>query len=445
MTTPVNDRSVTTGQNPNSSTATPVTPSGVGSQPTTISSAGNTDYWQTFKTGLDSFGDFVRDLVVKALDGIRSGVGFIADWIAGKSMETSSSETTNQSPWQLPPETSSQTLNAATSQDPFAALPLTDAEKQKIYKIVHTLGTSQGMTGWMYLLREKDVLEKLGQEIQHVHPLKFAEYPLKHPTLIKDVDSLSKGPFTKGPFFAGFSEKMNRLGLPSLTECESGFARSLNVKLGDIDPFFRRSDWEGLFQFLIDVKNGRKSSTWVEPVPPPASTTSTTPPPAVISTTATSTSASGGSTTILITPPPVVHLADLPFERSDEVIVTDLLNCYSSRNPYLWLIWNRSHLQLQWTHLGVRHSLKLLAYMYSKPALMAQIDTIFTSYWTKWMFMNAFTGQLARTSFAEVRLYVDEFAQFCHLDPDQTRQLIQNGQWPQLVEQLHRSHLCRAS
>ncbi len=147
---------------------------------------------------------------------------------------------------------------------------------------------------------------------------------------------------------------------------------------------------------------------------------------------------------ILITPSPVVHLANLPFERGDEEITADLMNRYS-QNSRLWLTWNRSWLNLQWTHLGVRHPLKLLAYMYSKPPLMAQMDTTFAYYGTKSMFMSALTGQLARTSFVEVRPYIGEFAQVCHLDPNHTRQLIQNGQWHQLVEQLHRSYSAQRS
>ncbi len=292
MTAPVISTTASTTQNSSNPNITPASPIGVGSQLTTISSSSNssnTDYWQTVKSGLDSFGDFIRNLVIKALDAIRSSVGFIADWIAGKPMETPSSETTNPSPWQLLPVSSSQPSNVADSQDPFAALPLADLERQKIYTLVHTLGTSQGMTGWMTLLRQKRTLEELGQEINHVNPLKFIEYPLKHPTLIKDLDSLSQGSFTWGPFVAGFSEKMGRVSA-TLAGCKPGFARSLNINLADIDPFFANSDWEGLLKFLIDVKNGRKSSTWVEPAPH-ASTTSTASLPPEITTAGATTAA----------------------------------------------------------------------------------------------------------------------------------------------------------
>jgi hypothetical protein len=450
MTTPVTHTATTAMQSSINANTNPVAPIGLGSQPTTISSSSNSsdkDYWQNVKSGLDSFGDFIRNLVVKALDTIHSSIGFVADWIAGRPMEIPSTETTHQSPWQLPQETPLQTPHVVSSQDPFATLTLTDPERQKIYTIIHTIGISQGMTGWMTLLRQKSTLEQLGQEINHVHPLKFIEYPLKHRTLTKDLDSLSQSPLTWRPFVEGFSEKMRRENA-TLAGYKLGFARSLNVNLTDIDPFFASSNWEALLKFLIDVKNGRKNSVWIEPSPSPESTTSAAPPLSAetttiaVTTTAATAMDPSTSTPILITPSPVVLLANLPFERGDEEIMADLMNRYTQKSR-LWLLWNHGWLQLQWTHLGVRHPLKLLAYIYSNPALMTQMDAVFGYYGTKSMFTSALTGQLSRIPFAEVRPYIDEFAQVCQLDPNQTRQFIQNGQWYQLVEQLHRSYFAQ--
>jgi len=436
MTTPVTSSAAIATQNTvNSNTHSPV-PIGVGSQPTMLSSpssSNNSNYCETIKTSLGSFSDFIRTLVVNALEGIRSGIGFISGWIGGKSEEKP--QATSQPSWQLPIET--HILTTSSSQDPFAALPITDQEREKIYTIVHTIGTSQGMMGWMTLLRQKSTLEQLGQEIQHVHPFKFLEYSLKHETLKKDMDSLSQGPLTWRPFISGISEKMQRESA-TLAGCRIGLARSLNINLADIDPYLARSDWEGFVKFLIDVKNGRKSSAWIEPNVPATSsagsTTATLP--------ASTTSDASTSSAILMTPSPTVYLADLPFERGDEDILVDLMGRYSQNSRWR-LLWNYSHLNLQWTHLGARHPLKLLAYLYSKPALMTQMGTIFEYYGTKAIFISSMTGQLSKLSFVEIRPYIDEFAQVCNLDPNGVKQQIQNGQWHQLVEALLRSHLAR--
>jgi hypothetical protein len=251
------------------------------------------------------------------------------------------------------------------------------------------------------------------------------------------MDSLSQGPLTWRPFISGISEKMQRES-GTLAGCRVGLARSLNINLADIDPYLARSDWEGFVKFLIDVKNGRKSSAWIEPNVPATSSagsiTATLP--------ASTTSDASTSSAILMTPSPTVYLADLPFERGDEDILVDLMGRYSQNSRWR-LLWNYSHLNLQWTHLGARHPLKLLAYLYSKPALMTQMGTIFEYYGTKAMFMSSMTGQLSKLSFVEIRPYIDEFAQDCNLDPNGVKQQIQNGQWHQLVEALLRSHLAR--
>lgn len=457
MTTPVSGASSTSVQHVPNHDSSPATSIGLGSVQSTISSSANPDanpnYWDQVKTGFDSFSEFIRNLIAKALENIRSSLGFVAKWIHGKASNNTTGASTTQTQWQLPPETRSPAPSSpTTTQDPFASLVIQDEEMQKIYTLIHTIGTSQGVFGWVTLLREKNHMERLGQEVNHVHPFKFLEYICKHETLKRDLDSLSQGAYTWRPFVDGISEKFRREAA-NLAQYRIGFARSLDLNLADIDPYISRSDWEGFVRFLIDVKNGRRTSAWVEPAsnapttytPPGAgnsnaiSTTVPIPPmPNTLAVTTISIPPPDAASTSSIIPLPVPRLAELPLEREDERTIADLMSRYDNHNR-VRLAFESLPLFIQWRRLDSRHALKLLSYLYSNAALMDHMNNILNSN-KKNMFLSAFAERLSRTQFDQARPYIPDFAQICRLDANQMEAFIQNGQWPQLVEAMNQSY-----
>ncbi|MBS0604370.1 MAG: hypothetical protein JSS60_04940 [Verrucomicrobia bacterium] len=437
------------------------TPIGVGASSSSITppdtDPSKTDYWESIKGYAASFSEFLRNLVLGAVEGIRSALGAVAGWFGSSAAETPAEPSVN---WELPAETTQQRPTPQAHSpvaDPFSDLPITSSHRQKIYTLIHTMGT----TSAPMLLFKKAELEQIGVDIQNVHPLKFLDYIFRHPSLPRDMASLAESSLKWNPFVGGLSEKLRREA-STLPGCKTGFARSLNVSLSDLEPFFARSDWDGLVKFLIDVKTGKKTSVWAEPAPTPGATTTTiTPPPTPnpVTTTIvplTTTTGSGATTTdltaattttaaagITLTPPQLLHISDLPFDADDDRILTALVTNYAEHRR-AWLLWNRSALNLQWDHLGARHPLKLLAALYSKPALMTHIQTL-SSYWgTKSLFMGALTHQLGRLPIVQVRPYIDDFANVCGLDANRTKVHIETGNWNQVVEDLMQSHLARA-
>jgi hypothetical protein len=173
------------------------------------------------------------------------------------------------------------------------------------------------------LLRRTREMQRIGVELEKVPPLRFIEYIFKHPTLPKDMESISKSDLTWKPFVNGFGEKMRREAA-TIPLCLPGFARSLNVNLADIGPFIRSSNWNGLLRFLIDVKLKRRVSVFAQPPSVPGTTTTTPPAATTPLTTTTVTPADVTVTTAVTTletttitpptPPQVLRIADLPLE-----------------------------------------------------------------------------------------------------------------------------------
>jgi hypothetical protein len=417
MTSPIPDFTKFPPQHTGSSPATAQSNHvGLGSQPTTLSSATNEptgpDVWGTVFVYCETFGDFLRQLVVKALDGIRAAIGATLGWF-GSFIEGSSSSETQ---WQLPIETSPAIETSA--QDPFRQLPITQEEQRKIFTIVNTMGQS-----WLTLLRNKGTLETYGEQIQHVHPLKFLEYTFKHPTLPKDLESASKSSLTWTPFISGLSEKLRRVAA-TLPQYKASFARSINVNLNDLDPFFSTANWDALVRFLIDVKTAKRTSTWIEPAALPSAGTAPT--------TLIVTSPQIQPPTVSIsTLPPVqtMRIADLPFTSEDARIVSNLLDVYS-RYSSVKILWERNSLNRQWDELGLRHPIRILTHLKTQPEMIQRLRTLTH----KKLFKSALISQFNRHNTQQMLPYVSEFASICQLEPRIITQQIQDRNWKGLLK-----------
>ncbi len=425
MTTPVTSSPSATVQNSSSSSISTTSPAGIGSQPSSITSAAPDEtasrgFWGTIKGYASSFAEFIRKISVSALEGIRSGLGVVVGWLGGEAAETE-----DPGSWDVPAPP------PATTQDPFTALTISDIEQQKIYTLIHTMGGS-----WWTLITKKGELERIGREIDHVHPLKFLDYIFRHPVLPKDMESIGKSSLTWKPFMDGLSSKLQRESATTLPACKTGFARSLNVKLADIDPYLSSSNWEGLVKFLIDVKLKRKNSVFDDPSTHPGTTTTTAP---TGSTTTTASTTDAGTST---TPTSSSLLADLPFDTADDAILTSLLTQYAEENRW-WLICNHDALVIEWGQLRQQHPLKLLAYIYEKPALINHLQTIARYWGTMGLFTMSLNHRLSQLPLADVNPYVDDFSRICRLDPARTKAILQHGHWNQLIEDLLESHRAR--
>ena len=413
-------------------------PIGVGAQPTTLSSISSSETLETVAGYFVAVCNFFRKFFIHVLVGIRFAIDAIIDCCGGETEieETLDPATTH---WQLPVQ---DTQTASTVSDPFSEIPISGEEQLKIYTIIHAMGQVTGLIGWLKLLSKSNMINRLGNEIENVHSLKFLEYLFKHPELPQDITVFKKHAWTWDPFITGLSNKMQREAA-SIPLCKAGFAHSLNVNLADLEPFFAQNNCVGMVEFLLDVKMGRKTSVWIEP---PAAAAPSPIPPLVRR--ASSTPALRTTSQTLYTPPHsaislhsspagyTVRIADLPFTREDEQALTELIPKYAQNR--MRFVLNRN-LDIKWAQLGERHPLKLLVALHSNSALMVQLNTIFQDTDHKARFLTALTAQLAKRPIGEVRPYLDEFANHCLLDPNRVRQLVENKNWEQLVVDLEQT------
>jgi hypothetical protein len=400
---------------PNNLSSTP--PQGLGSQPTTLSSAkssvASSGVLATVLSYYETFSDFLRRLIADAVAGIYQGLSKIIHFFRG----TPEALALTSSQWQLPPETRLDVQ--PLPQDLFSQLQITDTDRQKIFAIVHPMSG-----GWLTLLRQKSNMERLGNEIQHVHPLKFLEYTFKHPQLIQDLNSANRSPLIWNPFVQGVSEKLRREA-STLPACKQGFAQSLNLNLNDLDPLFASQNWASLIQFLLDVKVGRRASTWVESSFPSPTPAGIIPPPA-----------QPAPVSPIVSP----TIANLPFPEVTQTIFTDLLFKYVETNPLaLWAI--SSNLNRKWAQLNEVHPIKLLAFLHSHAISRGYLRSILKATLKKSIFLDKFAIYLNRKPWNEIQPYVEEFAGQCQLASPLVTTRIQNREWNTLIQEIFRNDL----
>jgi hypothetical protein len=315
--------------------------------------------------------------------------------------------------------------NSPTLIDPFSQLPITNGEKEKIHKLISIMGQD-----WVTIGINTLVLQGIGKEIQHVHPLKFLDYIFKHSQLPKSMESIGKSSLTWNPFIKGLSEKLHREA-STLPNCKAGFAKSLNINLSDIEPFFSTRNWDGLAKFLIEVKLGRKTSVWIEP--PPSQN------PPVIQINPTNPVSEPNSAVVI---PPIGSIAALSFESGDQENLRTLIIQHATYNRF-WMHWQAEMYREDWEKVGEIHPLKVLTYLYEHPELMNHLKTISITLFTNALFMDALVKELSRFPLNQVRPHMNEFVEKTGLDLEETKRHIENREWKKIIDNLMLKHEVR--
>lgn len=412
MTVPVSNSQTSITQNTPVTPATTIAaPGGVGSHPSSLSSAAEPETRTSFySVYLQPIRDFIHELVVKALNEIYSSLGNLLVWVGGSTTLATTENEPISSPLPLPQPESEET-------DHFSLVPITEEEKSKIYTVIHTVGDSN----YLQLAFHSEMLERTGKEIADVHPLRFLETIIQNPTLLQDLDGMKDGllgikwrRFISG-LAAGF-----RHHIATIPTCRIGFARALNVDLTDLDPYFSKRDWNGLARTLLDIKTGRRTSSWKEPVRSPAP--APTPPPIIHAPTAPN-------------PTPIarVNLLTLPISTGDQTAIQHLLAHYSTWSIG-WLLWSWNESKT-WETLHAP-ALQLLVYLKSTPNLNNSVRSILQS-WNRNLFLSAFAAKLETLPIDNLDTQIADFSAACRIEQLEVQHLIQQKQWIQLIDKLY--------
>ncbi len=131
---------------------------------------------------------------------------------------------------------------------PFFNLPLTSGDKQNIRKLI----TSMADKSYVQLFVEKKALEKLGDKIRPIYPLRFIGFVLEDPYLRRCLQTISRDSLKWGPFIKGFEENMRKEEKgKGFTLYVPGFVELLNAKKSDVESFIENQDYSGLVKFFL--------------------------------------------------------------------------------------------------------------------------------------------------------------------------------------------------
>lgn len=132
-------------------------------------------------------------------------------------------------------------------------LQMSEDQQSVTTKLIKKMGDS----GYWELLKIRKEMEKLGDAVAAVHPLRFIGYIYGNPGLKKRMATILDDIFKRRGFLnghgkkEGFSQKMTKeANNHNLMKYLPGFAQSLGITQSSIEPYFHRHDWEGLLRHL---------------------------------------------------------------------------------------------------------------------------------------------------------------------------------------------------
>ena len=130
----------------------------------------------------------------------------------------------------------------------FFDLPLTDEDKKNIRYIVTTMAEKNVIQ----LLLEKKTLEKKGDQIQPVHPLRFAGYVLTDPVLKRSMKVVSKNSFKWDGFLTGYEKRLKEERRAGTLDCYvPGLADLLEVDRSVIQRYINQENYGGLIKHFL--------------------------------------------------------------------------------------------------------------------------------------------------------------------------------------------------
>lgn len=133
----------------------------------------------------------------------------------------------------------------------YDALQITGEEKQIIGKILTTMAESNVVSLWF----QRKELESMGQQIHHIHPIRFLGTVFSNQRLVNALHYIRQNKFKWDGFIEGFSERFKQEAiLNNIHPYISGLANHINVNAEDIRKYCDKRNYEGLIIFLINAK-----------------------------------------------------------------------------------------------------------------------------------------------------------------------------------------------
>lgn len=131
----------------------------------------------------------------------------------------------------------------------FYSIPLHQWEKKIIEKIVSSLAERT----LAQLLLDRKEMEKRGDQVRHVHPLRFMGHIFHDPYLKGCLPQFKNSPFKWSNFIDGFVQKMREeMARNNVNKHLEGFCEYLDADLEKVGEFVSKGQYEELIYFLME-------------------------------------------------------------------------------------------------------------------------------------------------------------------------------------------------
>lgn len=120
--------------------------------------------------------------------------------------------------------------------------PLTEQDKKNITFIISTLSGKSSVQ----LMFKKSALEKAGDEVEHVHPLKFLAFVFSSDSLKEQAKNITGVPWSR--FSGDMSKSLSDAakGGQMSEETVKQFAKAVGMDVSVIEPLIKEQQWKQL-------------------------------------------------------------------------------------------------------------------------------------------------------------------------------------------------------
>lgn len=131
----------------------------------------------------------------------------------------------------------------------YEQLDRSQKDEQTIYKLITTMADN----GKVWLLFNKTEMNQMGEEVGHVHPLRFLGYIFSERHLKRCMARVLEDYFKRNGFIDGLGPSLdNELKKGTLYPYLKEFCEEVGVKPYEIESYVQKRDWEGFMRYLIN-------------------------------------------------------------------------------------------------------------------------------------------------------------------------------------------------
>lgn len=136
--------------------------------------------------------------------------------------------------------------------DPFWLLPLTDEEQSALRTLIQEVGEK----GYWELLTEADKIEKRGDELRHIHPLRSLAAMFSDPYTKKCIAAIMNATFKRPRFVKDYSQRLNHAAdRDKLMPYVQGFSVAVKANPEQVRIYIEGRQWEALIKYLLKLDN----------------------------------------------------------------------------------------------------------------------------------------------------------------------------------------------